>query len=266
MSLTAYKKLLLLRWLGSSIVEQSHRIRKCARCEPPAMTSLQTVQLRDVDLLSLKLVKKTYAQIDGRDHSRWVFCTRNDPKEILYFKIWNPSYVRQSHLRKGIESGFYDEITTPALQALICSNGVCRGYIMRKCVPNRDKDPRFDRAILDRTVRTGYFAVQYSRFHTMRYGTQYSLVDLEGIHPLTELPKLETYYNAYFDDPEYESFVVDLYCRTFPHHRPSQLIGPRPKSKVHRLITYPVRKTKSITQHLHMSYFGAPRTEISRIE
>src|SRR5437764_1167437 len=150
-------------------------------CSTPSH-SLDTIQLSDIDLAKLTLVKKSRTQIDGRDHSRWVFRTPRHlcaAADVLYYKIWNPSYIRRDHLLRGIESGFYDESTTPALKALIYANGLCRGYATRKCLPNRKKDCDFFRHIVDRTVQTGFFAVQYSRYHTMRYGERYSLVDLE---------------------------------------------------------------------------------------
>lgn len=169
--------------------------------------------LREIDLSALKLVKETCLWIDGRDHSRWVF---QHWKDGSFFKIWNPTYVRRDHLLRGIECGFYDESTVPALHAVILAKGVCRGYIMHKCFPNRAKDPVFHAWILAKTLETGYFCAQYSRYHAMRYGDKLSLIDLEAIYPLQDLPTLSSRYWRAFDDAEYERFVTDLYCRTFP--------------------------------------------------
>lgn len=88
---------------------------------------------------------------------------------------------------------------------------------MHKCKPVRERDPDFHDLILEKTARTRLFSVQYSRYHVMRFGTRFSLVDLEAIHPLSELPILTGKYNCFFDDPEYERFVIELYCRLFPH-------------------------------------------------
>lgn len=69
------------------------------------MSSYETIELRDIDLPRLKLVKETYQWFAGQDHSRWTFRSRQSGD---YFKIWNPTYIRRDHFLRGLESGFYD--------------------------------------------------------------------------------------------------------------------------------------------------------------
>lgn len=213
---------------------------------------LPVVELRDIPLPRLVLVKETFAWIDGRDHSRWLFRTPHASNgDGLFYKIWNPSYLRRDHILRGVESGFYDETTTPALQALIFSRGVCRGYVMLNCTPSRKKDPDFDRRIIQKTLQTGLFAVQYSRFHTMRIGGGLSLIDLEGIHPLDELPDLYSAYHCFFDDREYERVVIDLYRRTYPGRPvPAPTRQPPSSGRLPRPLAYPLRKGRAILENL----------------
>jgi hypothetical protein len=197
-----------------------------------------TIQLRDIDLSGLRLLKESCHRFGDQDHSRWLFRTRrrSSGAEDLYFKIWNPTYVRRDNLLRGIDSGFYDETTTPALRAVIQAGGVCRGYVMKRCLRHRGKDAAFHALVLGKTVETGLFAVQYSPSHTMRCGETLSLVDLEAIYPLDELPGLPSVYRCFFDDPQYERFVIDLYCRTFPH------LPPPPPTRRSPPTTFPAKQ------------------------
>lgn len=177
------------------------------------MSGYATIDLQDIDLSGLRLVKETYQWLDGQDHSRWVFRSRRGGN---YFKLWNPTYIRCDHILRGLESGFYDESTVPALQGVITSKGICRGYVMHPCKPVRKHDPDFHFVVLEKTARTGLFSVQYSRYHAMQYGQGFSLIDLEAIHPLSDLPGLTSRYHCFFDDPEYERFVIDVYHSMHP--------------------------------------------------
>lgn len=178
------------------------------------MNSYATIDLRDIDLSALRLVKETYQWFGDQDHSRWVFQSRASSD---YFKIWNPTYIRRDHLLRGLDLGFYDATTVPALQGLITADGICRGYAMHKCTPVRERNLDFHFVVLERTAHTCLFSVQYSRYHAMQYGDRFSLIDLEAVHPLSELRNLASRYQCVFDDPEYERFVIDLYGRMYPH-------------------------------------------------
>lgn len=224
------------------------------------MSSAPTIHLGDINLSSLKLIKETCQWIGDQDHSRWIFRSHTSGN---YFKIWNTTYVRRDHILRGLESGFYDESTVPAFQTLITANGVCRGYVLRKCSPARTRDPDFDALILEKTAQTGFFAVQYSRYHAMQYGNRLSLIDLEAVHPLDELPFLADRYHCFFDDAEYERFVVDLYHNTFPQRPvPRQLTPAKTKSTA-------MQKARSLfqsfTRRLRIRW-GAIFNHIKKIE
>lgn len=224
------------------------------------MSAYATIDLRDLDLSRLRLVKETYQWIQDQDHSRWIFQAR---KTGDYLKIWNPTYVRRDHILRGLESGFYDETTVPALQAVITAGGICRGYIMHKCKPLRERDPDFHNWILEKTARTRLCFVQYSRYHAMRHGTRFSLIDLEAIHPLVELPTLTSKYHCFFDDPEYERFVIELYCGLFPHLpavQPQTSVNKKP-SAIEKMRS----RMRTLIQHLSIRW-GAIWNHMDRIE
>jgi len=233
------------------------------------MTLYRTVQLVSIDLSELKLVKESCHRLGDQDHSRWLFRTRGrgpSGSEELYYKIWDPTYIRRDHLRRGLESGFYDEATTPAFHAVILAGSTCRGYVMKRCARDRGKDPALHALVLRKTEETGLFAVQYSRSHTMRYGDTSSLVDLEGIHPLHELPRLSSYYHCFFDEPDYERFVMDLYCRTFPHLAvPQPTRRPLPSSFPAKQALYPYRKARDLYKGLAIR-FGTVFNHVERIQ
>jgi hypothetical protein len=186
----------------------------------------QILQLTDFDLTRLELVAERVMWLDEQDHSRWVLKTpirfAGYWQTQLYLKIWNPTYVRRDNILAGIDVGFYDEQSTPALVGLIFHKGICRGYATSKCSHywTRQWEDRFYKLILEKSAKTGYFNYQLSRYHVMRYKGQPSLIDLEGIYPIGELHEL-TKYRSRFDDTKYEQYIAGLYnerykCRDQP--------------------------------------------------
>lgn len=178
----------------------------------------KTLQLADFDLTRCEVVKETVLWLDGQDHSRWVLKTDSGGfgRNGLYLKIWNPSYVRRDNILAGIEVGFYDEQTTPALMGPIFHDGVCRGYVTNGCTRywGRRWEAGFYRLIQDKSAKTGYFSYQFSRDHVMRFKNQPSLIDLEGIYPVGDLPALATYHGT-FDDERYQGYIAGLYRERF---------------------------------------------------
>jgi hypothetical protein len=231
--------------------------------------SYPTIPLASIDLSGLRLVKEACHRFGDQDHSRWLFKTprgRPPGAEELYYKVWNPTYVRRDHLLRGIDSGFYDESTTPALHAVIMAGSICRGYVMKACRPDRGRDPALHALVLRKTAETGLFAVQYGRGHVMRYGEKSSLVDLEAIHPLEELPFLPSCYRCFFDEPDYERFVIDLYCRAFPGRvAPQPTRRPSPSALPARLALYPFRRAREL-QKAVATRLGVVFNHVERIQ
>lgn len=173
---------------------------------------IANLELSDIDVASLKLHKVVRRHIGGQDHSRWVLSGPNETnaKGRLYYKIWNPSYIRRDNIIGALDSGFYDVRTVPALRALIFSHGVCRGYVMRECRPLKSFDPSFFRLVLDRTAGTNYFAVQFGHAHSMLCEGEISMIDLEGVYPIKELDLIRRHHSA-FASARYAKFVAALY-------------------------------------------------------
>lgn len=188
---------------------------------------LLDIPLTTINLHRLTLVKEVLKYSNGRDLCRWIFrapCGLPDlPKLDIYIKIWNPSYVRASTIKNGLETGFYDSRTAAGLVGLISHAGICRGYVMHRCRYHGNIPQEFRRLIEARTASTGFFLLQYSRHHIMKYRGQTTLIDLEGIYPLDQLPVLAS-RRAYFDDPEYARYVHQLFRAKFPD-QPLTLAG-----------------------------------------
>jgi hypothetical protein len=67
--------------------------------------------------------------------------------------------------------------------------------------------------LLARTRETGYFFAQFAPQHTMRYRGQWSLLDLEGVYLLRDLPWWAELHFS-FEDADYLEGVAELYRRS----------------------------------------------------
>jgi hypothetical protein len=159
----------------------------------------------------------------------------------LYYKIWNPSYVRRDNILAAIESGFYDERTVPALQSLIFHAGVCRGYVMGEGELRPDAcTDEFRAVVYARTEGTGYFFIQFGPSHTMIYQDRRSLLDIEGVYPIAALPHLAD-YRCHMDDSAYARFVAGLYRKSAAQSRSPvpDIVGaamPPARNVLHRFL------------------------------
>lgn len=211
-------------------------------------TQCAVLPLTDVAIAKLKLIKESTRWYGDQDHSRWVFRTSGTYQlagsSDVYVKIWNPTYIRRDNILRGIAAGFYDEQTTPALRAVIVHRGLCRGYVMHRCRQARRVHPDFYELVKERTARTGYFHVQFSPDHTLTYHGACSLIDLEAVYPISDLPMIHDHHSA-FDWPQYECFVAELFNEAFPHA--PAYVGARPGA------THPVARSawRRATQLAH---------------
>jgi hypothetical protein len=177
--------------------------------------SCRRIALAEISLRSLTPCKVTPKWYGTQDHSRWVLRRSEDGQSgPVYYKIWNPSYVRRDNILAAIESGFYDERTVPALQALVFHQGICRGYVMGEGELHQDAcTDEFRALVYARTEETGYFSIQFGHSHTMIYQGQRSLLDIEGVYPLAALPHLAD-HRCHMDDAAYARFVTGLYRKS----------------------------------------------------
>ncbi|MDJ0701046.1 MAG: hypothetical protein QNJ07_14430 [Woeseiaceae bacterium] len=176
-----------------------------------------TIQLTDISISNLTPVKISLRHYGEQDHCRWVFReSQGGGSNTLFYKIWNPSYVRRDNILAAIASGFYDERTVPAFYGLVFHKGLCRGYVMNKgTIRYNAFNDQIREFLCLRTYQTGYFCYQFAPWHTMVYDNGWSLFDLEGVYPIEDLPRLAKYH-CEFDDPAYEQYVADLYKQLFP--------------------------------------------------
>lgn len=176
------------------------------------MPAPRVIQLAEVPLRHLKPFKVRLRKIGGQDHCRWLFSGgMRDAPGTFFYKLWNPRYVRRDNVLAAVDAGFYDERLVPALYALVFSNRLCRGYVMHAGtlhhgLPVAD----FRDLVLARSRETGFFFPQFAASHTMIHDGKWSLLDLDAVYPLRDLPRLPELHCA-FDDAAYRQGIVDLY-------------------------------------------------------
>ena len=180
------------------------------------------IHLSDIDIARMTLIKESLTSCNGQDHARWVFQHedrhRNGSRSTRYVKIWNPRHVRRDNILHALDCGFYDETTTPALLALIFHRGICRGYVTAKCEFTFRRDLDFFNKIKGKTTECRFFAIQYGANHAGLYAGNYSLFDLEGVHPVSQLPRMIS-LKSYFDDQDYGIHVASLFLEEYPHRK-----------------------------------------------
>ena len=168
----------------------------------------KTFNLENIDFSQLTLIKERSKKYKAQDHSRWVY---KDVKNNLYYKMWNPTYIRKDNILKGISNGFYDIETTPALMGTIFYEGICRGYIMKQVKRINNPSDKFYNIIKQKTLSSGCFYFDYCEKHIMSYNNKPCLIDLEGIYPISELKNfLNHKYNSSFADNNYKEFVCSI--------------------------------------------------------
>jgi hypothetical protein len=173
---------------------------------------LETVDYSELTF-DMQLVRKRVRCVGGQDHSRSVYrgprlAAQVEDSSLLY-KVWSPTYARCGNILDGLESGFYDSTTAPALVALIFEGPVCRGYVMEECT-KYGKIPRaFYERVKEVTAQTGRFHYDLTGCNIMRFGDRYSLIDLESVYPLSEAANLDAHH-CRFAYKDYEKFVMSL--------------------------------------------------------
>ena len=166
------------------------------------------IDLSSIDLPAMSLVVERIVHRNGQDHSRWVFLSRSSA-EPLYYKVWNPGYVRRDNLLMGLESGLYTPATVPALKAVIMSGNQCRGYVMAAGRRQRRPTPALVHALWAATQVSGYFAAQYRPTHTIVANGCPSLIDLEAVHAIAGEPGWPVGKVA-IEDPDYAALIHRL--------------------------------------------------------
>ena len=157
-------------------------------------TALHTTKIKPLDVdrsgipifADLTLLKSHKDHWRGKqDHSRWLY---EDRKTNRIFKVWNHSYVRRDNLLMALKAGFYDGLI-PAFEGLIFQDGVCMGYVMKKCKRHPESDrleKQIGKTIVERTQRTQLFAYDFGKEKIYEFNGKPCLIDLEGVYRLDE--------------------------------------------------------------------------------
>lgn len=101
---------------------------------------------------------------------------------------------------------------------------------MRRCTRKLRQvlDEAYYQRIKEKSIKSGYFNYQFSRYHVMQYEGKNNLIDLEGIYPLDGMHRLPDYH-CHFDSKDYEEFIAGL-CQGTIHQQVGQSRVPTPLS------------------------------------
>ncbi|WIY24324.1 hypothetical protein [Parasedimentitalea psychrophila] len=227
---------------------------------------LDHIELSQINFHALNVQKVVRKHFGDQDHSRWVFSTSNGSEggsDRLFYKIWNRSHIRCDNILAALDIGFYDEVTTPALRALIFSGGICRGYAMETCQKPEIRDDAFFRTVAERTVATQHFAVQFGRAHTMEFRAKNTMIDLEGVYHIHDLALVRAHHSA-FACAEYAALVAALYRRTF--REDNAVASELPLENHNSWRRQPVRKALQTASKYHGKLISKAFPGIARIE
>ncbi len=86
---------------------------------------------------------------------------------------------------------------------------------MESCSFSYQMETAFYKVIKDKTVACNFFAIQFSRHHIGLYNRKYSMIDLEGVHPIKDLPDMMSLH-AFFDHNDYRRFVTSRFLALYP--------------------------------------------------
>jgi len=146
------------------------------------------VQLKDLDLKSLTLVKDKYERIiDGVNQGRAVY-----KGDGYYVKIFHPGYCRLDNFKQALKSGVLNGIAS-ALTHLIIDDGELRGYVMLSGDhPNKVPEELLITVLRNCKQRQMLFydLVEINIIKDHYYG-QWSLIDLESVYSLKNLDDMK---------------------------------------------------------------------------
>ena len=100
----------------------------------------------------------------------------------------------------------------PAFMGLIYYENICRGYVTKKCDECLDDITSFNNLIKEKTKNTKFFIYDISNKHVMKFKDKFSLIDLEGVYPLSSYEDIANdTFHATFSSENYKKFVYELY-------------------------------------------------------
>ena len=101
---------------------------------------IQFLKFNEQRIRHMRLVRERLNRYGDQDHQRWTYRRRGFKGRMLYYKIWNPTYVRRNNMIDAIKAGFYDDVLTPALRAILLDDTGMRGYVTAACRPHPNRE------------------------------------------------------------------------------------------------------------------------------
>lgn len=167
------------------------------------------INFSDIKSSDFQLMHERTAQYGHQDHSRVIY---KDNKNRLYYKLWNPGYIRSKTFLQAYHDGYFD-LLAPGLVDIIMYDNSCVGYIMHACEKtNNTVTSNFYELLEQETENKKWFYYDWSPNHLMVYNDKLTLIDLESVYPISELQNvLDHKYNCAFRDGQYKKFVWSIY-------------------------------------------------------
>jgi|10_taG_2_1085330.scaffolds.fasta_scaffold00649_12 hypothetical protein len=166
------------------------------------------VQLNELNHGKLEIVKERNVTYGEQDHGRIIYKSSD-----LYYKLWNPEYIRAENFINAFNDGFYEKIA-PALKNVIMSDGYCVGYVMYEChcMNTPHTIDEFYELLKKETERTRWFYYDWMPQHLMVYDSKPTLIDLESVYPVNDIESvLNNKYNCAVRNKSYKEFVWNIY-------------------------------------------------------
>jgi hypothetical protein len=154
----------------------------------PAMAT--QVQLTDIDLSTLEIVKDKYDRVvNGVNQGRVVYKGNG-----YYVKIFHPDYCRLGNFHRALSSGFLNGLV-PSLTHLIMSNDKVVGYVTLSGEHPTTVPQPLTRTILRNSKQRSmvfYDLVPINVIKDSYYG-QWGLIDLESVYAMDSLSDMKTH-------------------------------------------------------------------------
>ena len=153
---------------------------------------MEIIQLSSLDLRDCAIVlNKADRVVDGINHGRSVYW---DKKNKLYYKIFHKDYIRRENFIRGYEAGFFDKLA-PALVGIIYNGDEITGYVTKEGKLLSDSEFDFEMIpdgfltlLKDTIISTNLFYYDFVPINIIEVGGEVSLIDLESIYDLKDLP------------------------------------------------------------------------------
>lgn len=188
--------------------------------------STSFINVHSIDTVYLETIQPSTLRLIHKQSNRVVYA--NEDRSI-YYKIWNPNYLRSKLFVNALDAGFFKHIA-PLVGIIYDEKNRCRGYIttggilsmsnttksglkitnLQYILPTsqqtNEKYISFYKRLVKNTAKSRYAFIDLSPTNIIEIDDQFYLIDLESVEPLSRLSK------NFESRPEY-SFHIKEYAQ-----------------------------------------------------